>query len=320
MRPGEVGKHSSAGRMRPLAVRESGVVRPRDRSAAHGTSSVSARGDRVSGFFFRRPFVAFVVMAYAWSWTFWTIEAFSTGPIAIVGHYAGGFGPMLAALVVVRAQGRSVLGWFKGLLNWRVSPWWYIFVLGLPALLVLVVSLIYGGMGGTLTLSYLPARLWAYVPTLLLLVSVGGGNEELGWRGFGLPDLQKKHGPVAATLILGTVWALWHLPLLATSPDILSGAMSLPAIGVVAGVTFLSIAAHAFWYTWVMNRTGSVLLCMLLHGSYNASNGLLLLVPEAEMEARYQTLLVVMTSVLIGSVLLLIAGTRGKLGTSERIS
>lgn len=277
-----------------------------------GTAPEGEAGIR--GFLSRRPFIAFVTLAYAWSWSFWTLEALSGGATAVVAHYSGGFGPLVAAALVIHAQGHSLAAWLKSLLHWRLAPAWYAFVIGFPVLLVIMVSALYGALGGTLDASLIPERLAAYVPTFLLLVAIGGGNEEPGWRGFGLLDLQQRHGPVVATLILGCFWALWHLPLLATSPQILNGPMALPTIAIVVGVTFLGIVAHAFWYTWAMNRTGSVLLCMLLHGGYNAANGLLLLVPEAEMEDRYLTLLLVMTSALIGTVVILVAATRGRLG------
>jgi membrane protease YdiL (CAAX protease family) len=68
----------------------------------------------------------------------------------------------------------------------------------------------------------------------------------------------------------------------------------------VVTVTLISIATHAFWYTWLMNRTGSVFLCILLHASYNAANGLLVLVPDDALQGNtYQTLLALMTGVLI---------------------
>ena len=76
-----------------------------------------------------------------------------------------------------------------------------------------------------------------------------------------------------------------------------------------------SITAHAFWYTWIINRTGSVLLCILLHAGYNTSNGLLVLVPEADLHgAAEAVLLPIMTGVVVGSVLVLLAATRGRLG------
>jgi uncharacterized protein len=94
----------------------------------------------------------------------------------------------------------------------------------------------------------------------------------------------------------------------------MSGAVPLSGIATTIVVTFVSIGAHAFWYTWIMNRTGSVLLCILLHGSYNAANGLLLLVPEVQLAADYPVLLALMTAALVGSAVALIVRTRGHLG------
>lgn len=281
---------------------------------ATGVTPLVTAAARFGALLSGRPFAAFVALAYLWSWLFWTIAALAPDPVGVAAHYIGGFGPLLAAMAVVRAQGGSVIRWVKGLFIWRVSPAWYVFVLGFPALLVAVTSLGYLLLGYSLDLSVVPSRLVAYLPTLLLLVAIGGGNEEPGWRGFGLGELQRTHGPVRATLILGSIWALWHLPLLATSPHVMSGETNLPAITAIVGVTFASITAHSFWYTWVINRTGSVLLCMLLHGGYNAANGLLLLVPQAEVETNYAPLLILAAAVLMGSVLLLVVVTRGRLG------
>jgi membrane protease YdiL (CAAX protease family) len=214
----------------------------------------------------------------------------------------------------VHLQDGSVLAWLKGLLKWRASPSWYCFAAGFPVLLIFVTSLGYVALGHALDFSLLPGRIGAYLPTFLFLAAVGGGNEEPGWRGLGLPELQQKHGPMRSTFILGSVWALWHLPLLARDPEVMQGTVGLTALAVTVAVTFVSITAHAFWYTWLINRTGSVLLCILLHGSYNTANGLLLMVPDYQLSANYPTLLALMTSVLIASVVLLILGTRGRLG------
>lgn len=221
-------------------------------------------------------------------------------------------------MMVLKVQGRSLRGWLRSLFKWRLHPGWYVFALGFPVLLVAIVSITWWRLGNVLNVTVLPSRLAAYVPTLLLIAIVGGGNEEPGWRGFGLPALQQRRSPFVATSILGVVWALWHLPLLATNPDVASGAASPQDILLIAGVTLISITTHAFWYTWLMNRTGSVLLCILLHASYNAANGLLLLIPDEALQGNsYQSLLALMTGVLILSVVGLLVKTQGQLGASR---
>ncbi|MBE9103315.1 CPBP family intramembrane glutamic endopeptidase [Vacuolonema iberomarrocanum] len=218
-------------------------------------------------------------------------------------------------MIVLNAQGRSLKGWIIGLFKWRLHPGWYLFVFGFPILLITLVSLLYLLLGHSLDLTILAGRLTAYLPTLIFLALVGGGNEEPGWRGFGLPTLQQYYSPVIATFVLGVVWAFWHLPLLATHPDVASGAIGLQQTLLVTGVTLVSIATHAFWYTWLINRTGSVLLCIILHASYNAANSLLLLVPdEALRGSSYQSILILMTVVLILSVVGLLTMTKGRLG------
>jgi membrane protease YdiL (CAAX protease family) len=272
-----------------------------------------------SSFIRRQPFFTFAIAAYGFSWTCWLLSFWlSNRVIATTLFYLAGFGPWIVAMVMLKAQGRSLCGWLRSLFKWRLHPGWYLFALGFPVLLVAIVSLIYWRLGNTLDFTVLPSRLGAYVPTLLLIAIVGGGNEEPGWRGFGLPTLQQRYSPFMATGILGIVWAFWHVPLLATNPDVASGVASTQDIMLIAGVTLLSIATHAFWYTWLMNRTGSALLCILLHASYNAANGLLVLVPDDRLQGNsYQTLLALMTGVLILSVVSLLIKTHGQLGLSR---
>ncbi len=265
------------------------------------------------------PFGLFVALAYATSWALWVPSGLFLPPtMATLAHYAGAFGPMIAAMIVVALQGGSVRRWFAGLFRWRLHPAWYVFALGFPTVLIAVMSVFYVSLGYTLEWDALPQRLAAYLPTLLIMAVIEGGNEEPGWRGFGLPALLKRHSPFAATLILGVIWAFWHWPILLGNPDVMSGALSAGAIATLIGVTMISITVHAFWYTWLWHRTGSVLLCILLHASYNTANGLLVLV-SADLGSgpAYQTLLTLMTAVLIGSVVVLVIATRGRLGAGE---
>ena len=99
----------------------------------------------------------------------------------------------------------------------------------------------------------------------LALIFGGPFGEELGWRGFALPRLQKKYSPLIASLILSIIWSLWHL-----ADDI---------HGPFFGSVLFGIIFRPFWsfpltviFTWFYNRTnGSILIALLLHSSINTS-------------------------------------------------
>lgn len=267
-------------------------------------------------FLSRHPFLSFAAIAYGISWSAWVFGLTQgEGTVATLAHYSGGFGPLLAGLIMVVALGRNPWAWAKGLLKWRVAPRWYVFVLGWPVLLVAITSVLFVGLGYRIDLGLVPERLASYAPVFLVMALIGGGNEEPGWRGFALPTLQDRLSPLRATLLLGIVWAFWHLPLLWGDPAVRAGEVPSSDLALRVGLLLVSITAHAFWYTWLMNRTGSVLLCLVLHAGYNTANGLLVLVPEAEMHgAAEEILLPLMTGVVVASVIMLIVATRGRLG------
>jgi uncharacterized protein len=195
------------------------------------------------------PVAAYAILAYALSWTLWApTVAGGGGPLVLALYFIGALGPASAALIVTRAIGAPARPWAKQIVKWKVPPRYYAYALGLPALLFVIVNIELALVGQDVDLSLLSERLPAYVGTFLLVVTIGGGFEEPGWRGFALPRLQAQHTPVKATLILGLVWGGWHLPL-----------YGLGAVGPIAFV---------FFYTWLYNRTSSVLLCILLHASF----------------------------------------------------
>jgi len=101
------------------------------------------------------------------------------------------------------------------------------------------------------------------LPVLLLILSCTDGlGEELAWRGYALPRLLARHTALAASLILGVVWALWHLPLLWTA--------GIQDQQLPLWLLLLDVPAKSVLFTWVFLRTrGSVLIAVLLHGSTN---------------------------------------------------
>ena len=141
--------------------------------------------------------------------------------------------------------------------------------------LIVAQGAVFGLLGYPLEVSSIPGRLVNFLPSAIILALIAGLGEEPGWRGFALPRLETRYAPVPATAVLGFVWAMWHLPLALVDPRFAHGfTPALPQV-LLALLTMLTIFLYAFFYTWVYNRTRSVLLCMLLHGSFNAAIGLL---------------------------------------------
>lgn len=210
----------------------------------------------------------------------------------------GGLGPLLAALIVTRLVNESVRAWAKSILRWRVPVRYYVYALGLPVVIYGFINLILALLGLAVDPSLVAQRAPAYLTTFGFVAILGGGLEEPGWRGFALPHLQRKHSALAATAIVGLVWGVWHVPLY--------GPLGF-------GVPFVL----AFFYTWVYNKTGSVLLCILLHASFTPAQDHLLLLREGVPAGGHLGTVdwVVFSSYVLAAGLLVLA-TRGRLGKS----
>jgi len=179
-------------------------------------------------------------------------------------------GPTVAALVVTGiTEGRTGVGrLLKRCVQWRVRPQWYLVALGIN---LLVWLLAYTALIGPQLLVAAVTHWFLLISTFLPLVAFGmiipAIAEEPGWRGFALPRLQQRHGPIVASLILGALHGVWHLPALLT--------VNFGPLPLANMVPFMLTAAFAtVIYTWVYNNTGgSILLAMLLHAASNASSG-----------------------------------------------
>jgi membrane protease YdiL (CAAX protease family) len=141
----------------------------------------------------------------------------------------------------------------------RVGGQWYAAALLLtPALALLAVAL--GSALGMRTA--VGTEVSAGGVPVLLLVSLWLFllTEESAWRGFALPRLQARMQPVAAALVLGVLWGLWHIPLFLIADSFQS---TIPFAGFL-----LSIVATSVLISWIFNHTrGSVLLASLFHAT-----------------------------------------------------
>lgn len=200
------------------------------------------------------PLPAYFVLAYLLTWALL--------PLLLLNLALGVMGLLMPAVAAIVVAGVSegtdgVIQLLRPLLIWRVYPLWYGVALGLPILL----SLLAVGVGG---LWGWPVQMHtAEFTPLLLTVFVLVVGEEIGWRGFALPRLLQRYSPITASLLLGLLWAGWHLPmfLIPGSPMI---ELPFPAYGCwVVGLTLL--------FTWLYQQTGgSLLLATLFHGAVNS--------------------------------------------------
>ena len=110
---------------------------------------------------------------------------------------------MAAAAIVTAWTGHSLTARIRPVWRLRVPVRWWLYSLGLPALLYAVVTLVLQLIGSPVDWSLAVDRLPAYLSTFVFVLFLGGALEEPGWRGFGLPVLQERYSPLRATLILG---------------------------------------------------------------------------------------------------------------------
>ena len=212
----------------------------------------------------RHPLTTFFLLAYAITWSLVALLS-----VSLVFAVLGLFGPTLAAVLVLATTD----GWpavrplFGRLAIWRVSVGWYIVAIGLPIVLALAAIALHVLLGGDYTLRLGDS------PLLLVTLAILVVGEELGWRGYALPRLQARYSGLIASLILGVLWAAWHL-----------------ANGFIPGLerywygfpAFLVwVTAQTVLFTWIANHTrGSVLLAWLFHAAINVCGSLFAL-PDA---------------------------------------
>ena len=212
-----------------------------------------------------REVIGFVALAFGVSWIFWLPALLTDGVIAKgqgwPTHFPGLIGPAVAALVmawmagpVARADLRARLVRADGL-GWALAL--------APGAVVLALVLAGVGTGWTGVAQHTGLPVLPVLAVLLLAVAINGFGEETGWRGYLLPRLQRRLGAVGGCLVLGPVWALWHLPLFFVQESYLA----LPLAGLVFGFGFGMVAASLV-LAHVAARAG-VLGAAVWHALYN---------------------------------------------------
>ncbi len=268
----------------------------------------------------RFPLLAFFVLTLGLTWPLMIVDALGSRGLLpfrlpIVPYLLMGYGPTVAALIMTGAtNGKTgVRSLLSQLLAWRVGLQWYALAIFGPAVLFFLSLQLYTVLGGTpLTWPTLPFGL---IPSVLLLflVSMLINGEELGWRGYALPRLQANRSALAASLILGGIWALFHLPLFWTLG---STQASEPSLGFL-----VRVLAAAVLMTWLYNNTrGSVLLAILYHAAANTWSQIFPGIDTAQYPAGPVYWLLVGLTCLVALIVVLLCGPAHLSRTRHRVS
>lgn len=217
--------------------------------------------NNITSFIKRYPLVAYFVLAYALAWMLIPLVL----SVSVAFGLLALFGPTIAAIIVTGVtEGRlGVKQLLQRVVHGRAGLKWIAIAVGLPffvSVMVVIVNALLLGKPFAIVPNEAPAF------TLIIGLLVVG--EEVGWRGFALPRLQARFNSLTASLILGGLWAAWHLP-----------NAFIPGLGyyLTAFPVFLVyVVSMSVLFTWLANRTrGNVWIAWLLHASINVSAGFL---------------------------------------------
>ena len=208
--------------------------------------------------------IVYFGLVFLVTWSLWFAADGVSGAIRPILFYTGVFAPGIVALLLTyRERGPAgVSGLLRRLVQWNVGAKWLAFALFYIAAVKLTVA----GIARITTGSWpvfgdipLPLMFAAAIGSTLLGGQVG---EELGWRGYALPRMARSLGLAPASVLIGVVWALWHLPLF----FFLDG----DTVGQSFPFYLLQVVALSVAISWIYMKTdGSLFATMLLHAAVN---------------------------------------------------
>jgi uncharacterized protein len=199
------------------------------------------------------PVLSFIFIAYAWTWS---LAYFIK--VSVYFPLLGLFGPAVAAMIVsFNLTGRPLKEVLKGKFTFSTKhvPWYIVSVL-LPLVLLLPIYFLYSGRLDLSGFKLHPLNVIDYIVAFLIF------GEEVGWRGFLLPHFLQRFSPILSSILVGIIWAFWHLAnfLLPEFPH-----YGLPFIAYIA-----IVASYSVLFTWIYLRTkGSLIVAVIFHAALN---------------------------------------------------
>jgi len=226
----------------------------------------------------------FFLLTFAYSWLLW-IPSVLDGvglnlPFNLAGYSTvvviiGAFAPLLAALTLIaRDEGRKgVKSFFGRALDFHIKPSYLILALALPLAIHVISHYLALAFGLDVAQTLFPAEISVSpvilaIPYFILMLVIGGGQEEFGWRGYAQEPLQEKIGVIPASLLIGFIWGVWHLPLWFMAGDLHSAYSFIAFVMMTTSISLM--------YAWLYNSSGKKLIVvMFFHAMNNTAAPLL---------------------------------------------
>lgn len=235
----------------------------------------------------KRKIIIFLTITFSTTWTTWWFLSFLkqdnsqifSNPFYFGLFLVGGLAPTIASYLAIKFSDKEYSIFNKSVFKWRVNFLFYLFsimvIIGVRYLAIAIYGFVYSPIWSGLTPQFI-----ALLPLFLIMIPLGG-LEEFGWRGLLLPELTKKINFQISALIVGIIWAFWHLPMFFINglshyqSDFIHFLIQTVGLGLVLA--------------WLYKRTKSIFICVCFHALQNASSSIGLSCPD---DGQYITALI----------------------------
>jgi membrane protease YdiL (CAAX protease family) len=226
----------------------------------------------------------FFLLTFAYSWIIW-IPSVLDGigiklPFDIAGYsilvvIIGAFAPLLAAITLVTQEAgwKGTRAFLGQMFDFHFKPIYLLIALALPLLIHVISHYLALAFGLDVAQTLFPtdspvAPIIMAIPYFFLMLIIGGGQEEFGWRGYAQQPLQERMGVIPASLIIGVIWGIWHLPLWFMAGDLHSAYSFFAFVLMTTSISLM--------YAWLYNSGGKkLILVMIFHAMNNTAAPLL---------------------------------------------
>ncbi len=226
----------------------------------------------------------FFLLTFAYSWIIWIPSVldgigiklpFDISGYSIVVVIIGAFAPLLAAITLVTREAgwKGTRAFLGQMFDFHLKPLYLLIALALPLLIHVITHYLALAIGLDVAQTLFPsespvAPIVLAIPYFFLMLVIGGGQEEFGWRGYAQEPLQEKMGVIPASLIIGFIWGLWHLPLWFMTGDLHSAYSFFAFVIMTTSISLM--------YAWLYNSGGKkLILVMIFHAMNNTAAPLL---------------------------------------------